>query len=201
MGQLPNHFWSPYWFWESTLPSFICDEIINRHENQGNFIEGKIESSPDYKSKSLRKSDVIFSDDQWINAILYGYVIFANNQNFNYELTDFDKECAQLTRYVKGEFYNLHRDFCPTRNMDSYTRKLSATVQLSDSDDYEGGDLVIDMSAYDEDYTNRRKNHKMTRCKGSVIVFDSRLPHEVTPVTRGTRYSLVKWVHGDKPLR
>ena len=36
--------------------------------------------------------------------------------------------------------------------------------------------------------------------KGTVIVFDSRLTHEVTPITKGERYSLVKWFHGDKPL-
>ena len=36
--------------------------------------------------------------------------------------------------------------------------------------------------------------------KGTVIVFDSRITHEVTPVISGERYSLVKWVHGDKPL-
>ena len=35
---------------------------------------------------------------------------------------------------------------------------------------------------------------------GTVIVFDSRLTHEVTPITKGERYSLVKWFHGDNPL-
>ena len=39
------------------------------------------------------------------------------------------------------------------------------------------------------------------KSKGSVIVFDSRMTHEVTPVTRGERYSLVKWFHGDEPLK
>ena len=40
-----------------------------------------------------------------------------------------------------------------------------------------------------------------SRTKGSIIVFESKLIHEVTPVTSGTRYSLVKWVQGDKPFR
>ena len=79
-------------------------------------------------------------------------------------------------------------------------RKLSAIIQLTDPSEYEGGDLLMDMVAYDGDPKYRRKVHTITRGKGSVIVFDSITPHEVTPVTKGTRYSLVKWVHGDTAL-
>ena len=198
-----DHIWSPYVFIENAIPSFICDEIVNEYK-EGNFQEGSLhrnEPAVVYRNRHLRKSDIIFSDEHWMNVTLYGYIIFANRDNFNYDLTDFDKETFQFTRYLKGDYYGLHRDFCPVKDHPSHTRKLSVTLQLSDSDEYEGGDLVIDMSAYDDDFTNRRKTHTMTRRKGSLIVFDSRAPHEVTPVTRGTRYSLVKWVHGDKPLR
>ena len=65
------------------------------------------------------------------------------------------------------------------------------SVQLSDENTYEGGDLILHFGG--EHFTS-------PRVKGSVIVFDSRLTHEVTPITRGERYSLVKWFHGDKPL-
>ena len=194
-----DQIWSPYWFWESTIPPFICDEIIHAYKTQRKFSQGVI--LKDTIDQALRKSDVIFSDEHWINAMLYGYVNSANYSNFNYELSNFDKEPFQFTRYRKGEYYHLHRDFCPAVNSEYHTRKLSATLQLSDSDDYEGGDLLIAMHAYDDDFTDRDKQHTMNRCKGSIIVFDSRVPHQVTPVTKGIRYSLVKWVHGDKPLR
>ena len=36
------------------------------------------------------------------------------------------------------------------------------------------------------------------REKGSIIVFDSRIPHRVTPITRGRRVSLVTWMMGPK---
>ena len=42
---------------------------------------------------------------------------------------------------------------------------------------------------------------KACKSKGSLIIFDSRMSHEITPVKSGVRYSLVKWYHGDKPLR
>ena len=194
---MDNNLWSPYIFSESTIPSSVCDEIVNQYKERS-FTEASIDKG---HINNIRKSNIIFADEYWINAILYGYVTFANHSNFNYELTDFDKETFQFTRYGKGDYYGLHRDFCPERDRVSYTRKLSITVQLSDSDEYEGGDFVIDMSAYDGDFTNRKKSHTMTRRKGSIIVFDSRTPHEITPVTNGIRYSLVKWVHGDTPLR
>ena len=190
--------WSPCWCWESTIPSFICDQIINTYKNQSNFIEGGISSN--VAKSGIRKSDVVFINDQWVNSLLYGYICAANSMNFNYELSSIDKEYTQFTRYEVGDYYRNHCDFDPNKDSLFHTRKLSATLQLSDSDEYEGGDLLMDMVAYDGDSTNRRKVHTITRGKGSVIVFDSRTPHEVTPVTKGTRYSLVKWVHGDTAL-
>ena len=72
---------------------------------------------------------------------------------------------------------------------------MSLTIQLSDENDYEGGDLIFYNGTEDVDKA------KFARGKGSVVVFDSRLIHEVTPVTKGVRYSLVKWYHGDEPLK
>ena len=36
----------------------------------------------------------------------------------------------------------------------------------------------------------------MPREQGQIIVFPSYTLHEVTPITKGTRYSLVSWVSG-----
>jgi PKHD-type hydroxylase len=37
--------------------------------------------------------------------------------------------------------------------------------------------------------------------RGTVHLFPSYMPHKVTPITRGTRYSLVIWVHGSRRFR
>tara|TARA_Y100001963_G_C6701848_1_gene409867 strand:+ start:134 stop:757 length:624 start_codon:yes stop_codon:yes gene_type:complete len=196
-----NDLWCPYWFWEATIPSFICDQIVDVFTKQGGeYQEGRISDTGEIVD-GFRKSDIKFSYESWINCMLYGYVCSANAQNFGYKLSGTDKEGFQFTRYGVGDYYSLHRDFSIARNAPSHTRKLSVTVQLSDPNTYEGGDLLMEMCAYDDDPEDRRKDHKITRGKGSIIVFDSRLPHEVTPVTKGTRYSLVKWVHGDTPLQ
>ena len=69
-------------------------------------------------------------------------------------------------------------------------RKISMTIPLVDGSEYEGGDFVIKNSFGDEIVI------KEARKKGSVIVFPSFLLHKVTPVTAGTRYSLVMWTLG-----
>ena len=37
--------------------------------------------------------------------------------------------------------------------------------------------------------------------KGTLVVFDSLICHEVKPVISGVRYSAVKWVHGERPFK
>ena len=68
-------------------------------------------------------------------------------------------------------------------------RKLSFSVQLSDPDDYKGGDLLLKISS---DPTQVKKT------RGTVIFFPSYVLHEVTPVEQGVRKSLVGWVTGPR---
>lgn len=76
-------------------------------------------------------------------------------------------------------------------------RKLSVTISLSDPDDYKGGNLKFDLGPHRPD---RYHECEEIRPRGSIIVFPSHIYHQVTPVTEGTRYSLVCWSLG-KPWR
>jgi PKHD-type hydroxylase len=60
-------------------------------------------------------------------------------------------------------------------------------IQLSEPDEYVGGDLEIMAGS---DHT------KISRGKGNVIIFPSFLLHRVVPLIRGNRKSLVLWVGG-----
>jgi PKHD-type hydroxylase len=84
----------------------------------------------------------------------------------------------------------------PDPNFNGKIRKISLIASLSDSNDYEGGDLQIDLSNID----NRKPNIvtiKELRQKGSVVIFPSFMWHRVTPITKGTRFSLVMWNIGN----
>ena len=66
-----------------------------------------------------------------------------------------------------------------------YDTKMTILVNLSEGE-YEGGDLIVNKAVTD------------FRTPGSVIVFKSYLPHEVTPVTKGERISLTYFIKGPK---
>jgi PKHD-type hydroxylase len=179
------------WQWKKgEIPNEICDYIISNIDSTS-FEKGLVNKDP-VVDINERNVNIQFSTTNWINALLCGYIRYANHANFHYDLSDWDKEALQISKYSKGEFYKMHMDFGPDIHM---TRKLSITVQLSDENDYEGGDLIF--------YNHPDEKQRVTsvRGKGSIIVFDSRVHHEVTPVTKGVRYSLVKWYHGDEPLK
>ena len=61
------------------------------------------------------------------------------------------------------------------------------TVQLSDSNEYEGGNLHL---------INGPTPFVAEREQGMIYSFPSYTLHEVTPVTKGERSSLVCWVTG-----
>ena len=145
-----------------------------------------------HSDKPAFKSDVRNNKNHWIepdgeNMWLFDKMlalILAANQRFQFEVDMF--EAIQLAQYEVGEFYDWHLDIGPGL---MGNRKLSVTVQLSDPDSYEGGDLVLENGLREEPYVAPRD-------VGSVTVFPSFMKHKVTPVTKGVRHSLVVWASG-----
>lgn len=124
----------------------------------------------------------------------YGWHIDSNNIPY----VKFDKETDEFHTDKNGDpitdmFGNpIPKEAHKTDNefMFGKIRKLSVTVSLNDSCEYKGGNLKFDLGPHRED---RYHVCKEIRPQGSVVVFPSHLYHQVTPVTEGTRYSLVAW--------
>ena len=128
-----------------------------------------------------------FPTNHKFNKILCDYVIKANENQYHYNLTKFSP--CQFARYNVGDFYNFHQDAGHNPiDYEEETRKLSMTVQLSDPDSYEGGEFCF--------YNGGLEDDVMMQEQGSIIIFDSRMWHRVSPVTKGVRYSLVSWSLG-----
>ena len=83
----------------------------------------------------------------------------------------------------KKHFRDAHTDWTNY----SCHRRMSIIIGLVNPDEYEGGELKLHTS---EDPVLIKKQ------KGYLVTFPSHTLHEVTPVTKGERYSLVAWVHG-----
>ncbi len=150
-------------------------------------IKATLGGSDEKYNDDLRKSSVIFLDDneemKWIYEKLKMIAIAANHEYFWFDILGFHQK-LQLTQYSEGDFFDWHLDFGAA---EISARKLSVTVQLSDPDDYEGGDL---------EFMINQKTVKAPRDKGTIVVFPSFIMHRVTPITKGTRKSIVGWVSG-----
>ena len=197
----------------------LPQDTINTLEKELCKYDSKLEESRlhgNVLDKGKRKStNWWLSSDSWIAGFLWHYVQKANRNNFLYDLTHIDGESLQYTRYGVGEYYNWHSDssipeqYKPqiqisakeSTTNDNYlrertaiknelVRKISFSLQLSDPDDYEGGNIqFIDES---------NQNYIAPRQKGSLIIFDSRTKHRVCKVRSGVRKSIVGWVVGPR---
>jgi PKHD-type hydroxylase len=67
------------------------------------------------------------------------------------------------------------------------SRKLSIVVQLTDPKEYKGGELQIFEGG---------EPVVVSKQQGMATFFPSYMLHQVTPVTKGMRHTLVMWVAG-----
>lgn len=119
----------------------------------------------------------------WLYELVWQRAV-SSNKRFNFQLDSLESP-LQIIRYRPTERVDWHID-CGGDLCSGGRRKLSVSVQLSESDAYQGGDLEF----------LGRPLHPFARERGSIITFPSFLAHRVTPVTTGFRYSLVAFVEG-----
>lgn len=140
-------------------------------------------------NQSIRKNSISWlpSNDpefEWAFRKLTDAVNSINDQFWQFDLDYI--EILQFTHYDQlGDFYDFHSDILHTG---PHYRKMSFSLQLSDPSAYKGSEL--------EFYHSGNTFDKSKTDQGTLIVFPSFIPHRVTPLTEGKRYSLVGWVCG-----
>ena len=120
---------------------------------------------------------------EWVFERLGRVASSLNADYFNFDLVGFGED-IQLTNYHEARqgTYVWHQDFGSTMS-----RKLSMVMQLSDPSEYEGGELQL--------LTNTNPI-SIEKKRGLITVFPSWTLHQVTPVIKGTRQTLVTWISG-----
>ena len=184
---LDRHVQEQYAWSRAVFTKEEIDAIINIGVNIG-LVTGRTGNI--LHNSQIRNSQVSFiypnPHTYWLFDKLANVVTEINNRFFGYDLFSLN-EGFQFTRYQHSdsepEHYSWHTDNGTTNPY----RKLSFSLQLSDDADYEGGDLEILVG--DEPI-------KLGREQGVINFFPSYTLHRVTPITKGTRYSLVCWVSG-----
>jgi PKHD-type hydroxylase len=91
-----------------------------------------------------------------------------------------------FNRYEGGDRFGLHVDNAIRQRGEVRIRSdLSATLFLSEPDEYEGGELIVE-----EMYGEQR----VKLPAGDMVLYPSKSLHRVTPVTSGARVSSFFWV-------
>ena len=184
-------------WYETRIPESLMKNILDDLEkvDKNIFIKSEVNPQNSKIQNSIRKSkNCWIPSTYWIGGFLWHYIMTANKDNFLYDISHIEQDMIQYTHYDKGDYYNWHTDM-DIRDVfkpDELVRKLSFTLQLSYDDEYEGGNLEF------ADYDDSTYRFTAPKSRGTVIVFDSRIPHRVTPVKSGIRKSLVGWVVGKR---
>lgn len=119
-------------------------------------------------------------------------------QTFGIEVSGFQE--PQFLIYRVGDFFRLHRDRDPADNAASFSseRRVSAVVFLNaESADGEPGTHsggALTLYGLMDDGRGGTIGLPVSAETGALIAFPSDMAHEVKPVTRGERFSVVSWL-------
>jgi len=172
-----------YAYWHPVFTPEECKKIIDIGNKKG-LVEGRTRKGI---NKEYRNSTIswLYSSDNldWVFRRITDIIINLNKDYFKFNLFGFI-EGFQFTHYRAPDGnYKKHVD----RGKDMYVRKLSLSVQLSDPNSYEGGNFVL---------YEGNEPIVLPKEQGKLVAFPSYVLHEVQPVTKGERYSLVAWITG-----
>lgn len=174
-----------YWF----ETGFSSEEVNLIVKNAKNYESQKATIIGEDKENTIRKSNIkwlpVNDEWNWVYDRVSNQIMEANKALWQFNLhTIIDN--IQYTEYEgNGGHYDWHLDIGP-KSINH--RKVSVVVQLSDPDDYVGGNLELHPGS---------NSFAVPRAKGAVVVFPSFLLHRVTPLTSGLRRSLVLWAGGE----
>jgi PKHD-type hydroxylase len=173
-----------YYYFENSLNNEEIDNIINisqKYDTKDGTVNNMVNTS--YRNSKIKWLP-LNDETEFIYKKIFNLVQIANKNMWNFNIALF-KEDLQLSEY--SDEYEGHYDWHMDFGENASTRKLSITIQLNDPEEYEGGELNFQI---------HRNIIKAPNKKGTVIVFPSFLLHKVSKVTKGTRRSLVCWIHG-----
>ena len=205
------------------IPPNICEEIIqigkDTYTEYGQ-IGGSEEGIEDHYTRKSGVAwldrDAKLSDGLTVFDHITPHVRQVNEEFFKFDLSF--HETYQFTTYKydpdRKEHYSWHCDghFEPyteeeckddpnkDERLNTY-RKLSYSVNLTHPDKYEGGHFEWTDPFMQNPQSMTPDNIKFraqqnAREQGSIIIFPSFVYHQVTPVLRGLRQSLVGWIAG-----
>ena len=182
----------PYLFWNDHHKKEWCQRVIN-YIDKLELTDATVLSRVDNDIEEIKKDTRVTSVklihfnqeendyERMLTLEMWRLIVFANlTYNFN---IDYDTMTIQLGKYDEENngFYKHHQD--ENILFKNAGRKISMSTILQNSE--QGGKFILDGECPD-----------FNENVGSTIAFPSFTLHEVTPVIKGSRYSIVTWVSG-----
>lgn len=180
-----NHF--NYYYFTNVFTEQEIEQIIEVGESQSKIKATTVGEDASQQESGYRVSDIAWLSNNpktnWVFDRIADLAIKANSEMWNFDIWDFQDDLQYTTYYGNGGHYDWHADL----GVGISNRKLSVVLQLSNSDEYEGGDLQMNTGG---------SIINVPREKGLICFFPSFVLHRVTPLSSGLRRSLVTWLCG-----
>jgi len=187
-----------YYYFKKVIPIKTCKKILKAGRKK------LIKEATTFAgiNKTKRDGKVTWINEKWIYDIINPFIHAANKRagwNFQWDWN----ESVQFTIYEKGHYYGWHTDQGPdaikhsNKNFHGKTRKLSLTLQLTDKTKYEGGDFQFKWIQDNKEGLLNTTTVDDAKDIGTIIIFPSFIHHQVLPIIKGKRESLVNWSLGN----
>jgi len=196
----------------ATLPNMFspdeCADIINNGLNNWTESESKIQRDADGKIEQNFVEDLDYRnttlfippepDKELFDKILGNIVNFnSSTDGYGFDIAGM-AEPPNMMRYYAPDIhpkgkpgkYDWHMDVGP--GPVPSMRKLSYSILLN-AGEYEGGELAFHIGRNEDPHPGQTGKDAL----GSMVLFPSYLVHRVLPMTKGTRYAIVGWTHGN----
>jgi len=169
------------------VPVNLCDMILNEYQNDDSWQNATIGTGQlkldkrncetlglSFPCNIVKNETVRKNLDSEVHFFVSKAMSFYSNK---YKVMCETDTGYDLLKYKEGGFFTQHIDESPINN-----RTVSLSINLND--DYEGGEFA---------FFDREKVIKLE--KGDILMFPSNYiyPHEIMPILKGTRYSIVTW--------
>jgi predicted 2-oxoglutarate/Fe(II)-dependent dioxygenase YbiX len=174
---------------DDILSADFCSEILEEYKESNEWSDALV-GTGEVNKNSRNCNQIMISDPcvieknkekrKYIDETIYNNLL-GGIQKYKEKYSSLFHEIDtgyQLLRYKENQFYSQHTD-----SFKQQQRSVSISIQLNE--DYDGGEFAF----FDREIMIRSKT-------GSIIMFPSNFmyPHEIMPVIRGTRYSIVTWL-------
>jgi len=177
-----------YYYFKNGFSHEEIDQINEMAEKVAPTIAGIASGAEGSALEQTRKSIVRWLPQsekwEWVYERLMGMINEANDALWGFDLYSIPDAIQHTIYPANGGHYDWHMDIGPN---ELSVRKVSLTIQMSEDNEYTGGELQLLKGA---------NPVNAPRGKGCVFIFPSYLLHRVSPVEKGTRKSMVLWVGG-----